>query len=110
KAFSAGIEKLSQSKAHFTERELAIEVLDSLQMLGVDGSQICKRTLKDASLHPLLQRSQEIEADRSLSTSAQVALETRLFEKVKDLSEQKGARVRNPLSIELASFRHGLSP
>lgn len=109
-AFNTGIKNLSKSRAHFTERELVIDVLESLQRLGVNGSQICKRVLRDASLHPLLRQSNALETERLLSTSNQVRLEERLLSRVQALTEQNGARVRNPLSIELASYRHKLSP
>lgn len=109
-ALKSAIETLSSTRAHFSQQDIAKEVLDTLQDLGVDGSEICQRVFQDTATQQTLRHTTEKELEPRIATSEQTRDEQTLMELVQALQNRSGAVVSDGFLSRRSMDRAKLSP
>ncbi|QDV62011.1 MobF family relaxase [Crateriforma conspicua] len=91
KAFPKAFTKLTEEVAHFRECDIVREVVEELQHVGVDGSELATRVIDDIPHRPELIQLQTYQGEKQFTTKKMWELEARLLDDVQVLRGRTGA-------------------
>lgn len=102
-AFPKALARLTEEVAHFRECDLVREIVEELQHLGVDGSELATRVIDDIPQRPELIQLQNYQGEKQFTTKEMWDLESRFLEDVEVLRDRTGATLSADASEVLLS-------
>ncbi len=97
------IQRLTESQAYFSDRQLIQEVVEAVQHLGVDGCAVARQVMDELPERVNIIELQEVSGERRFTTATQWNLEKRLIDDVQKLRRARGALVKTSLEqLELS--------
>lgn len=109
-AIKASLSKLTDEVAHFRECDIVRHVVEELQHIGIDGSDLATRVISDIPNRPELVQLREHHGEKQFTTKEMWELESRFLEDVAALRSQPGATISTGAVSDVLSRHKKLFP